>query len=257
MLCNFHHVSFSVYLNVLTLLPSSLLATTVSHYISNTSTLTQEHLRVHNHLPYKKPCYLKGLSPYLYTPYVPSSPPPHYTKTQTSLLTSPPPPPSILRGFVHLGAGLSVGLSGLAAGFAIGIVGDAGVRGTAQQPRLFVGMILILIFAEVRDDCWRERNGSCSCREAALCVCGLEIILTDDDDDSGLITLTLPSTGIGSVWSHCGHLPLHQDFVSCEDDQGASPLLRPLTPSLEATTHTHTLNTNTHTQPYISQPASQ
>jgi len=52
-------------------------------------------------------------------------------------------------GFVHFGAGLSVGLSGLAAGFAIGIVGDAGVRGTAQQPRLFVGMILILIFAEV------------------------------------------------------------------------------------------------------------
>jgi len=51
--------------------------------------------------------------------------------------------------FLHLGAGLSVGLSGLAAGFAIGIVGDAGVRGTAQQPKLFVGMILMLIFAEV------------------------------------------------------------------------------------------------------------
>jgi len=56
---------------------------------------------------------------------------------------------SLFKGFAHLGAGLSVGLSGLAAGFAIGIVGDAGVRGTAQQPRLFVGMILILIFAEV------------------------------------------------------------------------------------------------------------
>lgn len=56
---------------------------------------------------------------------------------------------SLFKSFVHLGAGLSVGLSGLAAGFAIGIVGDAGVRGTAQQPRLFVGMILILIFAEV------------------------------------------------------------------------------------------------------------
>lgn len=53
------------------------------------------------------------------------------------------------RGFIHLGSGLAVGFSGLAAGFAIGIVGDAGVRGTAQQPRLFVGMILILIFAEV------------------------------------------------------------------------------------------------------------
>lgn len=47
-------------------------------------------------------------------------------------------------GFIQLGAGLSVGLAGLAAGFAIGIVGNAGVRGTAQQPRLFVGMILIL-----------------------------------------------------------------------------------------------------------------
>ncbi|XP_014675533.1 PREDICTED: V-type proton ATPase 16 kDa proteolipid subunit-like [Priapulus caudatus] len=56
---------------------------------------------------------------------------------------------TLFKGFADFGAGLSVGLSGLAAGFAIGIVGDAGVRGTAQQPRLFVGMILILIFAEV------------------------------------------------------------------------------------------------------------
>lgn len=47
----------------------------------------------------------------------------------------------LYQGFVQLGAGLSVGLAGLAAGFAIGIVGDAGVRGTAQQPRLFVGMV--------------------------------------------------------------------------------------------------------------------
>jgi V-type H+-transporting ATPase 16kDa proteolipid subunit len=56
---------------------------------------------------------------------------------------------SLFSSFIQLGAGLAVGLSGMAAGFAIGIVGDAGVRGTAQQPRLFVGMILILIFAEV------------------------------------------------------------------------------------------------------------
>lgn len=73
----------------------------------------------------------------------------------------------LAQGFTQLGAGMSVGLAGLAAGFAVGIVGDAGVRGTAQQPRLFVGMvdsifpsflqiltsyvlqILILIFAEV------------------------------------------------------------------------------------------------------------
>ncbi|TLD32729.1 hypothetical protein PspLS_00415 [Pyricularia sp. CBS 133598] len=52
-------------------------------------------------------------------------------------------------GFMMLGAGLSVGLCGLAAGFAIGIVGDAGVRASNLQPRLYVGMILILIFAEV------------------------------------------------------------------------------------------------------------
>ncbi|KAI8575900.1 hypothetical protein K450DRAFT_259305 [Umbelopsis ramanniana AG] len=56
---------------------------------------------------------------------------------------------SLYSGFVQFGAGLSVGLSALAAGFAIGITGDAGVRATAQQPRMFVGMILILIFAEV------------------------------------------------------------------------------------------------------------
>ena len=52
-------------------------------------------------------------------------------------------------GALQLGAGLTVGLCGLAAGFAIGIVGDAGVRASTQQPRLYVGMILILIFAEV------------------------------------------------------------------------------------------------------------
>lgn len=56
---------------------------------------------------------------------------------------------SLYMGALHLGAGLCVGLSGLAAGIAIGIVGDAGVRGVANQPRLFVGMVLILIFAEV------------------------------------------------------------------------------------------------------------
>jgi len=55
---------------------------------------------------------------------------------------------TLFRAFGHLGSGLTGGLSGLAAGMAIGIVGDAGVRATAQQPKLFVGMILILIFAE-------------------------------------------------------------------------------------------------------------
>lgn len=71
---------------------------------------------------------------------------------------------------MHLAAGLSVGLSGVAAGYTIGIVGDAvsmasmvihqlygygsdglsqGVRAYMQQSRVYVGMILILIFGEV------------------------------------------------------------------------------------------------------------
>jgi V-type H+-transporting ATPase proteolipid subunit len=55
---------------------------------------------------------------------------------------------SLYSGFAHLAAGLCCGLSGLAAGMAVGIVGDAGVRAVGQQEKLFVGMILILIFAE-------------------------------------------------------------------------------------------------------------
>jgi len=63
------------------------------------------------------------------------------------------PPPqqhySLFTGFMHLAAGLSVGMSGLAAGYAIGVVGDMGVRSYMQQSRIFVGMVLILIFGEV------------------------------------------------------------------------------------------------------------
>jgi F0F1-type ATP synthase membrane subunit c/vacuolar-type H+-ATPase subunit K len=50
---------------------------------------------------------------------------------------------------VHLAAGLSVGFAGLAAGYAIGIVGNAGVRAFLTQPKIYVGMVLVLIFAEV------------------------------------------------------------------------------------------------------------
>ena len=50
--------------------------------------------------------------------------------------------------FSHLCAGLCCGVSSLGAGIAIGIGGDAGVRALGQQDRVFVGMMLILIFAE-------------------------------------------------------------------------------------------------------------
>lgn len=59
------------------------------------------------------------------------------------------------QGYAHLASGLCCGFSSLvtyrtiqAAGLSIGIVGDAGVRANAQQDKIFVGMILILIFGE-------------------------------------------------------------------------------------------------------------
>ena len=36
----------------------------------------------------------------------------------------------------------------MAAGIAIGVAGDAAVRALGQQDRIFVGMMLILIFSE-------------------------------------------------------------------------------------------------------------
>ena len=50
--------------------------------------------------------------------------------------------------FKHLAAGLSVGFSGIGAGYAIGLVGDVGARATGLQPKLFVPLVLIMIFAE-------------------------------------------------------------------------------------------------------------
>ncbi|KAK5632300.1 hypothetical protein RRF57_008014 [Xylaria bambusicola] len=50
---------------------------------------------------------------------------------------------------MHLGCGLAVGMTGLAAGYCIGVVGDKGVRAYMEQSRVFVGMVLILIFGEV------------------------------------------------------------------------------------------------------------
>jgi V-type H+-transporting ATPase proteolipid subunit len=55
---------------------------------------------------------------------------------------------SAYKGYAHLASGLSCGLSALAAGLSIGVVGDAGVRAYGKQQKVFVGLILILIFGE-------------------------------------------------------------------------------------------------------------
>lgn len=51
-------------------------------------------------------------------------------------------------GYKYLASGLCCGLSSLASGLAIGVAGDAGVRAYAQTDAIFVGMVLIMIFAE-------------------------------------------------------------------------------------------------------------
>merc|ERR1712087_355464 len=50
--------------------------------------------------------------------------------------------------FAHFGGGMACGLSGLAAGLAIGIIGETLTQASVKEPKLFVGMVLILIFAE-------------------------------------------------------------------------------------------------------------
>ena len=50
-----------------------------------------------------------------------------------------------LKGFA---AGLCTGGSSVAAGYAIGVAGDAAVRCYGMNQQIFVGMILILIFGE-------------------------------------------------------------------------------------------------------------
>ncbi|KAG5505841.1 hypothetical protein JKF63_05177 [Porcisia hertigi] len=55
---------------------------------------------------------------------------------------------SSFAGYLHFGAGLAAGLSSLAAGLSIGIAGDASARAYGKQEKIFVAMILMLIFAE-------------------------------------------------------------------------------------------------------------
>merc|ERR1712228_498710 len=53
---------------------------------------------------------------------------------------------SLFSGYAHLGAGLTVGLSNLATGLALGMSGEIGVQDSAQQPKLYIGMVLIWSF---------------------------------------------------------------------------------------------------------------
>merc|ERR1719310_735081 len=53
---------------------------------------------------------------------------------------------SLYTAYAHLGAGMTVGLSNLASGLAIGMCGLCGVQDSARQPKLYIGMVLIWSF---------------------------------------------------------------------------------------------------------------
>ena len=52
-------------------------------------------------------------------------------------------------GYANFAGGLSVGFTGLASGICIGFAGNVAVRALAEQPKLIMGAMLILIFGEV------------------------------------------------------------------------------------------------------------
>jgi F0F1-type ATP synthase membrane subunit c/vacuolar-type H+-ATPase subunit K len=92
------------------------------------------------------------------------------------------PPPetySLYAGFLHMAAGLSVGLSGLAAGYAIGIVGDAvcgmGSSNTGpwliQAGRAFVHAPVAHLRRHGADSYFRRSSGAVR----VSCVCSGDV----------------------------------------------------------------------------------
>jgi len=56
--------------------------------------------------------------------------------------------PSYETGYSCFGAGLSMGLCGLASGIALGTFGERAVRRASRDPSFYVPMVLVLIFIE-------------------------------------------------------------------------------------------------------------
>jgi len=52
------------------------------------------------------------------------------------------------KGVAHFCAGLCVGLTGLGSGYCMGQVGKAGLEAVARKPQIYMGVLLIIIFAE-------------------------------------------------------------------------------------------------------------
>lgn len=93
------------------------------------------------------------------------------------------PPPekeySLFAGFMHMGAGLSVGLSGLAAGYAIGIVGDA-VRAfetVTTRELLLTDTGRSRVHAPVEDLRWHGPDSHFRRSPGSLWVCLLSLVV--------------------------------------------------------------------------------
>jgi len=55
---------------------------------------------------------------------------------------------TLYKAFAHFYAGICVGLSGFASGYCMGVLGDHGMRAVARKPRLYMSILLMIIFAE-------------------------------------------------------------------------------------------------------------
>ncbi|EED94908.1 ATP synthase subunit, partial [Thalassiosira pseudonana CCMP1335] len=55
---------------------------------------------------------------------------------------------SMYNGYAHMAAGLCCGISCLAAGGTIGVIGDAGAANADGANKLYVGLLIMLIFSE-------------------------------------------------------------------------------------------------------------
>jgi len=64
----------------------------------------------------------------------------------TSLVNSTGYP--LYKGFAHFFSGICVGLSGYASGYCMGVVGNYGMKAVGKKPSLYMGLLLIIIFAE-------------------------------------------------------------------------------------------------------------
>jgi len=55
---------------------------------------------------------------------------------------------SFIKGIAHFMAGMCVGLTGVASGYCMGVIGDSGLKSVSKKPILFTAFLLMLVFCE-------------------------------------------------------------------------------------------------------------